>query len=89
MSEPWMRLEMSPAEEDGGYDALQEAFYSAFTRAGAPPDAVLYVGDGAFYFTPAAARLFALVLQARAAQPCPPPSLDSLAVLVSNTGAPL
>ena len=86
---PWMRLQMSPTESAGHYEDLQEAFFAVFTAAGAPKDAAMFVDnaairEGAFYFSPAAAKLFEVTLEAREAKPCATPSRKSVSLLVGH-----
>ncbi len=85
----WMRLEMSSTESEGHYEDLQEAFFAVFTAAGAPKDAAMFVNnaairEGAFYFSPAAAKLFEVTLEAREAKPCATPSRKSVSLLVGH-----
>ena len=84
-----MRLEKTPAEAEGHFDDLQEAFFAAFVAAGLPKHAAMYVSkinasEDAFYFSPAASSFLSAGLAGRKAQPCSPPSEDSLTLLVCN-----
>ncbi|MCG8509599.1 MAG: hypothetical protein MI741_10280 [Rhodospirillales bacterium] len=80
---------MTDAEKTGRYDDFQQAFFDAFTDAGAPEGAAMFVSntdvyDGYFYFTPEAAKLFAPALEGRNPRPCVTPPRSSVAYLVGN-----
>lgn len=91
--EGWVRTRMTAEEAArGGWARLQDAFEEAFTRAGAPQGAAMFMCHAAnrdceFYFTAAAVRVFTPWLRDIAFERCAPPPREGSALLVGHQDA--
>jgi hypothetical protein len=91
----WMRIPLPPADIARHREhMIQEAFVNAWTAAGVPPDAVMYLttdvtDDQYCYFTPAAVNIARRLLETFGAEDCHEPDVDELIVMVRNDGAPI
>ena len=90
----WMAVSLSESEINGfrGF-LLQGQFDGVYLAALAPKDAALF-GDKKpakdnhlFYFSPKAAKIFAVFLPLYNAIPCPAPTRDSVSLLVGHAAA--
>jgi hypothetical protein len=89
----WKKVTLdSSAVMAGVASKLQDDFATIFMAAQAPPAVVMYgiprhdKGKFHYFFSPAAAQLASVLLDAHSALDCPEPDIRTLAVLVKNSG---
>lgn len=91
---PWMKVQLSPAAiSNGDENRLMTQFESIFITALAPLDAAVFQeiervnGNHVFYFSPAAVKIFALLLSGWSPEECGRPSPESVLFRLGHADA--